>query len=140
MYGLQAISANNGWSMAFLGATIDFLCLVFLSIVISQLHKLLDFWENRKKSIPAATEKSSSVKPKAAKKIQLPARFPEDIKEAARLYEPLVKQLGQPINLVDLHKAARENDYPHPHLTISAFRQAGILTSLEEGVFNWNIN
>ncbi|MEN8212519.1 MAG: OadG family protein [Thermodesulfobacteriota bacterium] len=46
MYGLEAINANNGWSIAVVGVTIVFSGLVMLSFVISQLHKILDLWKN----------------------------------------------------------------------------------------------
>jgi len=124
--------------MAIAGASIDFLCLIFLSVVISQLHKLLAFWDSRKKSPEQANADEASVKANVVRKIPTPARFPEDIEEAAQLYEPLLELLDHPFQLVDLYKVARENDYPHPHLTISSFRQAGILSAVEEGLFSWN--
>ena len=40
MYGLDAISATNGWSMAIAGALIVMSGLSVLSFVISQLHKI----------------------------------------------------------------------------------------------------
>ena len=47
MYGFENITANNGWAMAFVGATIVFLGLVVLALVISQIHKVLNLWEKR---------------------------------------------------------------------------------------------
>ena len=47
MYGIDNITANNGWAMAAVGATIVFLGLVVLSFVISQIHKILELWEKR---------------------------------------------------------------------------------------------
>ncbi|MEJ2270181.1 MAG: hypothetical protein P8Y04_10475, partial [Desulfobulbaceae bacterium] len=45
MIGLQAISANNGWSMAFVGALIVMCGLASLSFIISQLHKIIGLFE-----------------------------------------------------------------------------------------------
>ena len=125
--------------MALIGASIDFCCLIVLSILISQLHKLLEFWDRRKKGSVTEMPAHSSTNSASAKvKNKLPQRFPDDVKEAADLYQPLIGKMSQPFQLADLYKAARENDYPHPHLTISLFRQAGILTAVEEGMFTWN--
>ncbi|MBL0731242.1 MAG: OadG family protein, partial [Desulfosarcina sp.] len=41
MYGFEAISAYNGWSMSIVGVLIVFSGLVILSITISQIHKVL---------------------------------------------------------------------------------------------------
>jgi hypothetical protein len=48
--GLDNIVLNNGWSQAFVGASIVMTGLVILSIAISQIHKLVEFWENRSQS------------------------------------------------------------------------------------------
>ena len=137
MYGFEAISYYKGWAMAVIGITIVVSCLIFLSMVISQLHKLLDFLELKKQ--PVEDDKhSASGSRKTNHKLTIPERFPQDIETAAKLYEPLIEKLENPFQLTDLYKAARANDYPHPHLTISAFRQAGILSAVDDGVFNWN--
>lgn len=48
MFGLKAISAHNGWAMAVVGAAIVFSGLAVLAFVISQIHKLLGFWDKKK--------------------------------------------------------------------------------------------
>ena len=45
LYGLDAISASNGWAISVVGISIVFTGLVSLSAVISQLHKLVDLFE-----------------------------------------------------------------------------------------------
>ncbi|UCH23428.1 MAG: OadG family protein [Deltaproteobacteria bacterium] len=49
MYGFENIATHNGWAMAAAGAVIVLCGLAVLSFVISQLHKLLNFLENRKR-------------------------------------------------------------------------------------------
>ena len=51
MFGIDNITNNNGWAMAVVGATTVFLGLVVLSFVISQIHKILELWENRGKKL-----------------------------------------------------------------------------------------
>ena len=47
MYGFDNITANNGWAIAVIGASIVFAGLVILSFVISQIHKVLELWDRR---------------------------------------------------------------------------------------------
>jgi hypothetical protein len=47
MYGIDAISAQNGWAMIFTGAFIVLFGLGLLSIIISQLHRISDFYEKK---------------------------------------------------------------------------------------------
>ncbi|MBW2483349.1 MAG: OadG family protein, partial [Deltaproteobacteria bacterium] len=57
MFGIDYITNNNGWAMAVVGATTVFVGLAVLSFVISQVHKLLDAWENRTKDNAVAAER-----------------------------------------------------------------------------------
>ena len=129
MYGLEAISANNGWAMAITGPLIVMSGLSILAIIISQLHKVAALFD--KKKMPAAETSAS-------KEISAPIRLPEDISETARIYQPLIDELKQPFELVNLYQIAEQHDFPHPTLTVSRFREAGILTNDGQGLFTWN--
>jgi hypothetical protein len=137
LYGFEAIAAHNGWSMAIVGASIVFSGLVILSLVISQLHKLLKIWEN-KGTFFNRNKRTSVNSTEEVLDLNLPGRFPSDINEAARLYHPLVEKLGQPFQLVQLYEVSRKKGFPHPHLTISLLRQAKVLVPEGDGVFIWN--
>ncbi len=137
MYGFEAIAAHNGWSMAIVGASIVFSGLVILSLVISQLHKLLTIWEN-KGTFFNRNKRTSVNSTEEVLDLNLPGCFPSDINEAARLYHPLVEKLGQPFQLVQLYEVSRKKGFPHPHLTISLLRQAKVLVPEGDGVFIWN--
>lgn len=134
MYGLEAINANNGWSMAVLGATIVFLGLVALTFAISQLHKLIDVWENR------TVDKKRSAEPiaAAAGRPQHPKYCPDNIQDVAAIYEPLAAELGATFKLSALYALSQQYDFPHPHITISRLKDANILVPEGEGVFSWN--
>ncbi len=130
MYGLEAISANNGWAMAITGPLIVMSGLTILSIIISQLHKLTALFDRKTTpSTKAAAEKNG---------ISAPARLPDNIQDAAEIYQPLIDKLEQPFELVGLYQVAAQHNFPHPYLTVSRFREAGILTSQGEGLFVWN--
>ena len=132
------IAANNGWAMALLGAGIVMTGLVILSIAISQIHKLVDFWEKRQKEAEAAPEKQPVREPAEESTPPLDmAPCPINLDELAALYRPLTEPLGAPFELKDLYRAAGESDLPHPHITIRCFREAGLLTMAAEGLFVW---
>jgi len=134
MYGLEAISAANGWAMAVVGALIVFTGLVLLSLVISQLPKFLPFLEKRGAAPPVIDEPL----PPSEKQAERRDKSSADLKEQAALFEPLIEELGSDFPLADLYGRAKEHNIPHPHLSISAFRDAGILAPLGDGVFTWN--
>ena len=135
MYGIEAINAHDGWSIAVIGAGIVFTGLVVLSIAISQLHKLLLFWDKRDKFLKpngkkvTAEEKSDIVSPE---------HFPLDINEVVEIYRPVFSKLGDSFQLTDLYDMARKYNFPHPHLTIKEFRQAGIMLPVGDGCFKLN--
>ena len=54
MLGIAAITANNGWAMAFTGACIVMVGLAVLAFVISQLHKIIGLVEKGKSKVPVS--------------------------------------------------------------------------------------
>ncbi len=135
--GIANIAANNGWAMAFLGASIVMTGLIILSLAISQIHKLVDFWENKK--MKAAEAPAAAPAPPAAEKPAPTemAACPINLDELATLYRPLTEALDAPFELKDLYRLAGEFNLPHPHITIRCFREAGLLMMAEEGLFIW---
>ena len=55
-----------------------------------------------------------------------------------KIYQMLIDKLEQPFELSDLYKVAEQNNFPHPILTVSRLRGAGMLISEGEGLFIWN--
>jgi len=127
MLGLEAISAHNGWAMAITGTIIVMTGLSLLAFVISQLHKIIGLFEEKKKT--------------PVKFVQPPADFDilNDLETAARLYMPLTADLGERFNLADLYRAFENEKLPHPHLTIRALRAEEYLVDHGEGVFSWKM-
>ncbi len=130
MYGLEAISAYNGWAMAIIGPLIVLSGLTILAIIISQLHKVIAIFD--KKKIPS-TETTAKKEV-----ISAPKRLPDNISEVAKIYQPLIDKLDQPFELYSLYQIADQHDFPHPNLTVARFREAGILMCEGEGLFVWN--
>jgi len=134
MFGIENITANNGWAMAVVGATTVFIGLVALSIVISQIHKILEVWENRNKqeALPA-----QPPPPQEKERVFQEQRLPT-ARELCSIYRPLVEQLKEPFQLVQLHEKTKEMDLPHAHLSIKCLQDADILVAQGDGTFIWN--
>jgi hypothetical protein len=138
LYGLEAISANNGWAMAVAGAIIVMSGLTVLSFVIAQIHKILILWENRGQYFKRSPKLPQRTETEEEQDSSIRDHFATDIHQTARLYEPLIEQLNDPFQLADLYQLSREKGFPHPHLTITKFQQANILVPRGDGFFSWN--
>ena len=132
MFGIDNITNSNGWAMAVVGATTVFLGLAVLSLVISQIHKILELWENRKKKQAAPVEAIKDTGP-AFQEQRLPT-----VSELSSIYRPLVEQLQQPFELTQLFEKTKEMNLPHAHLSIKSLREANILVARGDGTFTWN--
>ena len=133
MYGIEAINANNGWAIAVIGGGIVFTGLVVLSIAISQLHKVLLFWDKKDKFL-----KSNGQKDEEKSDIASPEHFSGDINEVAEIYGPVFAKLEDSFPLADLYAIAEKYNFPHPHLTIKEFREAKIVLPVGDGFFKLN--
>lgn len=134
MTGLAAITANNGWAMAYTGAGIVMTGLSILAFIIYQLPKIVGLLEKNKTPDTASLD----TEVKADLKIKPPEVSLTDIEQTAAAYEPLIEQLGQPFYLKDLYVLAAKHKFPHPHLTIKTFREKGKIVSDGEGMFFWD--
>ena len=133
--GIANIAANNGWAMAFLGASIVMSGLIILALAISQIHKLVDLWEKRKKK---AAEAPVAEPPEAEKAIPIErVACPINMDDLVARYQPLTEPLGSPFELKELYRLAGESNLPHPHITIRCFREDGLLIMEDEGLFSW---
>lgn len=138
MDGFEHISKYNGWAMAIVGASIVFMGLVVLSFAISQIHRLLMFWDDRQIYLQRTKDFKNRILKKRQKNLPKVEYFLDDIIKTAEYYAPLIKQLGKSFKLVDLYNLAQNNNFPHPHLTISKFRNEKILLTQGDGAFIWN--
>ena len=138
MFGIDNITNNNGWAMAVVGASIVFLGLVVLSFVISQVHKILNLWEQRNTFFNRYKKQAQIEEPKTVKApVSRQPRLPS-AKELTSIYRPLVEQLKQPFELIQLFEISNKMDLPHPHLPIKYLQTAGILVPQGDGTFTWD--
>lgn len=132
MYGLEAISAHNGWAVSVVGITIVFTGLVLLSIAINQIHKLLGLWENRGKT-RVETVPTPEPEP-VAQPISLTATQKDAIKQIRILAETLDEALPLP-RLLNL---AIVSGIDGPHTAITLLLKGGVLVPDPEGYFSWD--
>jgi len=140
LYGFQAITANDGWAMALMGVSIVFSGLVLLSLAISQIHNVFNIFDKRKAKKDEAAKKAAAKKTKKETKEdkRMPyLNLPKDIAKAGSLFAPLIEPKDKPFLLADLLKAAENEDFPHPHLTINYLRDANLLVPAGDGFFVW---
>lgn len=133
--GLAAISANNGWTMALIGACIVMTGLATLSFIISQLHRIIEIIEKKTKpaKITAAADSSmATIEPQRADRCPL-----ADLEATAIKYQPLTSELGESFQLAELLRIMETRNLPHPHITMRELRSSGYLVPLGEGTFRW---
>lgn len=134
MSGLEAITHQNGWAMATVGATIVLSGLATLALIISQLHKIVELFE-RKSTLPTVEASDESTNKKNITAESCPA----NIDNTVELYRPLIDELDQQFQLADLYELANKYHLPHPHLSIRCLRESGKIESLGDGVFRLNV-
>ena len=136
MFGIKAISAQNGWQYALLGVCIVFSGLILLSFVLSQLHKLLSLWENRssigqqlKERLKKETffEEPEATKPEES----------SDLMESMLHYQMLVERIGDPFALPRLLRLAEKSGLHRPHATINELLRTGIILPDKNGYYTW---
>ena len=136
MTGLDAISAHNGWSMAAVGISIVFTGLVVLSLAISQLHKILAFWDDRDQ-IYERIRKKRGKKPPVEEIFIL---IPGNVQESARNFKMLTDRMDDPFALPGLLENAVRCGIAHPHSALNELILSDIIVPDEEGYYRWNPN
>jgi hypothetical protein len=132
----EAISINNGWEYALLGVCIVFSGLVILSFVISQLHKMLDLWDNRASLIKALKSRRMGTSSQADPET-VPVDPSSSLAEATRHYRLLVDRIGEPFALPKLLRLAEGSGLHRPHAAINELLQAGVILPDETGYYIW---
>lgn len=137
MYGLDAISAHNGWHMAALGISIVFTGLILLSFTIAQLHNILRLFDNRDAyymRIRGLFKKNNNKQEVSNSDLTLP----NNIKEAAGQCKLLIERIGEPFPLPRLIEMSEKCGMSHPYSTINDLILAGFIVPDGKGYYVWN--
>jgi hypothetical protein len=129
-FSLDLISANNGWAMAATGAIIVMLGLATLSVIISQLHKIVALFEPK----PAEPQAPPKTPTKAAAEENLLS----DTAAAAKFYKAISEPLGDSFPLSQLYALCQKENLPHVHITVRSLRSDGFLTPTgNDDLYGW---
>jgi len=143
MTGLDAIVHHNGFAMAAVGITIVFTALVTLSLIISQLHKLLLIWDDRGVYFKKVRHVFSSAKPTEAKSPSVEeeisgVHYFDDIRESSRQFRILIQAMGEPFSLPELIRIAQSFGIAHAHSTVSHLIVNHFIVADGSGFYHWN--
>lgn len=122
--------------MAAVGISIVFTGLVVLSLAISQLHKILAFWEDRDQFY-AQFRKKRDKKPMTEEACVI---LPGNIQESARNFKMLADRMEEPFALPKLLEDALRCGIAHPHSTLSKLVLSDVLLPDRDGYYRWNKN
>ena len=136
MYGLDAISAHNGWQLSALGISIVFTGLTMLALAISQIHKVLGFWD-RRNNYYQRIKKVWQRKHRPDTTTSEPA-LPKDVKESARQFKVLIEQMGEPFSLPKLIDFSKKCGFLRSYSSINSLLQAKLIIPDGKGYFRWN--
>ncbi len=131
MYGIEAINANNGWAISVVGISIVFSGLVMLSLVISQLYKAIELFENPQKIKDWFPEKTKTPEPEV---LVITAAH----KETAKQYALLVRTMEDHFSLPRLLRLAQVSGLKDPHTNLNVLLKSGIIIPDKAGLFTWD--
>lgn len=136
MYGLEAINANNGWAISVVGISIVFTGLILLSLVISQLHKVLAVYENPGK-IKAwfSRETLSADGLETGSPVMV---IQEEQKGIAKQFSLLVRTMEDHFSLPRLLHLAQISGIKNPHSNLNLLLKSAIIFPDNEGFFCWD--
>lgn len=139
MYGIEQITANNGWAMAAAGACIVLTGLSVLSLIISLFPKIFKLMEPDMPAGTPAEDNGEKEPPAGTGPLDLGFLQTDDMATAAKMLALLAADLGASFDLKDLFSFLRQNDIANPHMIVRELREQACLVPADEGLFCWNV-
>jgi len=132
MLDLQAISDNQGWAISVVGITTVFTTLIVLSLLISQLHKVLGLWERRRHIGRALFGDKDKKSNKEETRLSWPAQ------EAANSFDLLAIRTGGGLSSLDqLLELAEKRGVVVDQKTLDELIACGRLVEDDDGRYIW---
>ncbi len=138
MYGLEAINANNGWAICVVGISIVFSGLVSLSLVISQLHKVLALYENPSKIKAFFKTKKTQKQVEDGQDTFVDLVLTQSQKEVSKQFALLVRTMEDHFSLPRLLHLAKISGLKDPYSNLNNLLKIGIVIPDGEGFFTLN--
>lgn len=117
--------------MAVTGAIIVMAGLAVLATIISQLHRIIAFFDRRENESASIASDPKTLLANAQLDLL------NDPAAAASVYRPLTADLGEKFELSKLYERIKQENNAHPHLTIRSLRDAGYLVKADDDLFCW---
>jgi hypothetical protein len=130
---LENISANNGWAIVSVGISIVVSGLAVLSFAISQLHKILHFWDHRGSWFKKVEEREEEKADRQSPALELS----QDVQENIRNFKLLTAKLGDPFSLPKLIEYSEKRGLKNPHSALNTLLTAKIIVPDGNGYFKW---
>ncbi len=140
MYGIEAINANNGWAISVVGISIVFSGLVSLSLVISQLHKVLALYENPSKIKALFQGKKEEKKLEEDTEEVIDIVLTQSQKETFKQFALLVRTMEDHFSLPRLLHLAKISGLKDPYSNLNTLLKIKIIAPDSDGFFTWNKN
>lgn len=134
MKGLEAIAFHNGWAISAVGVSIVFTGLTLLALIISQLHKVLKFWDERGMHY----ERFMNIGQKEEKNAMPDFPLSKNIEESVRQCKLLTERMEEPFPLPELLKLSEKCGLSCPHSTMNALIQSKRIVPDGKGYFYWS--
>ncbi len=140
MYGLEAINTANGWAISVVGISIVFSGLVTLSIIISQLHRVLNIWENPSaiKKIFNKKDQKTGTSGKQARPACTCRKLTYSQKICAKQFAILAQSMDKHFSLPELLHRAVISDLKDPYSILNILLKSGIIVPDGRGFFTWD--
>jgi Na+-transporting methylmalonyl-CoA/oxaloacetate decarboxylase gamma subunit len=151
MYGWQAISAANGWMITLAGISIVFTGLLFLSILMANMERVLRLWDRRREFLsfrgkrepeplaaPLAEPKQEQAKAVAAEKGII--HLSQEQQQVIDAFQLITNRIGEPFSLVQLLEKASQLGISSPHHYLDAFLRMNLIVEGEgelRGFYRW---
>ena len=140
MGGLAAITAANGWLMAFLGISVVFAGLASLSLILSCFSRIVA-WQNAPSPPPMVAwlkdlclRRGKKAPTFLASEEILDEREIEDLEATL---QALSASLGTPFKLPELLELAEGCGLPRPHYYLNHLLLTGRVVGGTDGLFRW---
>ena len=135
MVGLEAIAQHNGWAISSIGALIVFTGLVVLSFAVSQIHRLLQLWDNRARYL----RPKRSVQPEGLTDAkQQDTVLSREDRIAARQIKLLIERIEDPFSLPRLFELCQKVGLARSRGRINRLIEAGLIVPDEGGGLSWS--
>jgi hypothetical protein len=151
VYGLNAISQANGWTISLVGTTVVFVGLALLATIIAHLEKPLNLWDTKQRlfkhvqapfretqSRKTVTVRSQRPSPDAAQVVRF--KLSPEKQEVASHFKLVVERLGEPFSLTRLLEQAEKRGIPRPHSHLALFLELKLIgedSKEGRGFYRW---